>query len=357
MRDFSQDHRWLSINTATIRKSKGVELPLPQIIEACVERDIRAISPWRDQVAAAGLPLISRLVKQHGLELSGYCRGGMFTATDAGGLQAAHDDNRRAVDEARELNAKCLVLVVGALPGALAGKAAHKNLALARDQVTDGIAQLLEYARSAEMPLAIEPLHPMYAADRACINTMEQALDVCDDLDPGKTGALGVAVVIGKPDATSDYLGILAMLICVTSWATTQAFIPIVAKDHGTALYAAIARYAAPQMIVMALLVEGQNLLPAIAAIPFQGWLGVIGIAAFGFALPYSIWYWLLMRHRIDELTPFTLLMPVFGVATATWQLGEKLSEGLVLGGSIILAGLAIVVWRWKPKAEPIPPA
>ncbi|WP_298926663.1 sugar phosphate isomerase/epimerase [uncultured Ramlibacter sp.] len=194
MRDFSQDHRWLSINTATIRKSKGVELPLPQIIEACVERDIRAISPWRDQVAAAGLPLISRLVKQHGLELSGYCRGGMFTATDAGGLQAAHDDNRRAVDEARELNAKCLVLVVGALPGALAGKAAHKNLALARDQVTDGIAQLLEYARSAEMPLAIEPLHPMYAADRACINTMEQALDVCDDLDPGKTGALGVAV-------------------------------------------------------------------------------------------------------------------------------------------------------------------
>ena len=44
------------------------------------------------------------------------------------------------------------------------------------------------------MPLAIEPLHPMYAADRACINTMEQALDVCDALDPSKSGALGVAV-------------------------------------------------------------------------------------------------------------------------------------------------------------------
>ncbi|MDP3606430.1 MAG: TIM barrel protein, partial [Polaromonas sp.] len=45
-----------------------------------------------------------------------------------------------------------------------------------------------------KMPLAIEPLHPMYAADRACINTMEQALDVCDALDPGRSGALGVAV-------------------------------------------------------------------------------------------------------------------------------------------------------------------
>jgi sugar phosphate isomerase/epimerase len=194
MRDFSQDHRWLSINTATIRKSRGAELPLPQIIEACVERGIRAISPWRDQVAAAGLPAISKLVKSHGLALSGYCRGGMFPAADAAGLRLARDDNRRAVDEARELNAACLVLVVGGLPGALSGHAVHKDIALARSQVTDGIAELLEYARTARMPLAIEPLHPMYAADRACINTLEQALDVCDLLDPQRSGALGVAV-------------------------------------------------------------------------------------------------------------------------------------------------------------------
>ena len=194
MRNFSQDHRWLSINTATVRKSRGVEQPLTAIIEACMQRGIKAISPWRDQVAAAGLPVILKLVKTHGLELSGYCRGGMFPAVDAAGLQAAHDDNRRAVDEACELNAACPVLVVGGLPGALAGKAAHKDLALSRSQVSDGIAQLLDYARSCNMPLAIEPLHPMYAADRACINTMEQALDVCDALDPSKSGALGLAV-------------------------------------------------------------------------------------------------------------------------------------------------------------------
>lgn len=194
MRDFSGDHRWLSINTATVRKSRGQDLPLPQVIEACVERGIRAISPWRDQVAAAGLPVISKLVKAHGLELSGYCRGGMFTATDGAGLKAAREDNRRAVDEARELNAACLVLVVGALPGALAGKAAHKDIALSRNQVRDGIGELLDYARALRMPLAIEPLHPMYAADRACVNTMEQALDLCDELDPSTSGALGLAV-------------------------------------------------------------------------------------------------------------------------------------------------------------------
>jgi sugar phosphate isomerase/epimerase len=194
MRNFSQDHRWLSINTATVRKSLGIDLPLPEIIDACARRGIRAISPWRDQVAAVGLPAISKLVKSHGLALSGYCRGGMFPATDAAGLKAAREDNRRAVDEARELNAACLVLVVGGLPGALAGHAAHKDIALARNQVIDGIAELLDYARTLRMPLAIEPLHPMYAADRACINTLEQALDVCDRLDPQGSGALGVAV-------------------------------------------------------------------------------------------------------------------------------------------------------------------
>lgn len=194
MRDFAQDHRWLSINTATVRKQHGVEQSLPDILEACAQRGIRAVSPWRDQVAAAGLDNISRLVKTHGLELSGYCRGGMFPAVDAAGVRAAADDNRRAVDEACALNAACLVLVVGGLPGALTGKALHKDLARSRSQVHDGIAALLEYAKANHMPLAIEPLHPMYAADRACINTLEHALDVCDALDPAWTGALGVAV-------------------------------------------------------------------------------------------------------------------------------------------------------------------
>ena len=194
MRDFSADHRWLSINTATVRKQRGVEWPLLQILQACAERGIRAVAPWRDQVAAAGLRETSRRLRDLGLVLSGYCRGGMFPYTDAAGQQAARSDNLRALDEAFELGAPCLVLVVGGLPGALGGQAAHKDITLARQQVSDGIAELLEAARERRMPLAIEPLHPMYAADRACINTLAQALDVCDALDPGRTGALGVAL-------------------------------------------------------------------------------------------------------------------------------------------------------------------
>jgi sugar phosphate isomerase/epimerase len=190
MRDFSNDNRWLSLNTATVRKQGD----LASIIEACVRHGIRAIDPWRDQVAAIGLDRAVRAVRDAGLELSGYCRGGMFTA-DAAHRIEARDDNRRAIDEASALGAPCVVLVAGGLPQySRPGSAASRDIAGARTQVHDGIAEMLDYARAASMPLAIEPLHPAYAADRACVNTTRQALDICDALDPARSGALGLAL-------------------------------------------------------------------------------------------------------------------------------------------------------------------
>ena len=189
MRDFSNNHHWLSINTATVRK----QWKLDRIIDECARRGIRAISPWRDQVAAVGLDAVARRLRDAGIVLSGYCRGGFFPAADAAGLRAALDDNRRAIDEAKTLDAPCVVLVVGSLPGALEGRPAYTDIARARAEVREGIAASLEYARSVGMPLAIEPLHPMQAAERACVNTLEHALDLCDELDPRRTGALGVA--------------------------------------------------------------------------------------------------------------------------------------------------------------------
>lgn len=190
MRDFSKDHRWLSLNTATVRR----QADFVGIVEACVRKGIRAVSPWRDQVAQVGLDRAAKAVKDAGLDLSGYCRGGMFTADDAH-RQEARDDNRRAVDEAKALGAPCLVLVVGGLPQySRPGSAASKDMGAAQHQVEEGIAELLEYARAANMPLALEPLHPMYAADRACVNTMRQALDICERLDPTASGGLGLAV-------------------------------------------------------------------------------------------------------------------------------------------------------------------
>ncbi len=191
MRDFSDGPRHLSVNTATVRRQGD----LLAILEACARHGIPAISPWRDQVASVGLDRAVRLVKDAGLKLSGYCRGGLFPASGEH-RTAARDDNRRAVDEAAAMGAPCLILVAGGLPQyARPGSTPSKDLVAARAMIEDGIAELLAYARTARLPLAIEPLHPMYAADRAAVNTLAQALDIADSLDPGgRSGALGVAV-------------------------------------------------------------------------------------------------------------------------------------------------------------------
>jgi sugar phosphate isomerase/epimerase len=164
----------LSLNTATTKKQWG----LAQAIDGCVRHDIRGISPWRDQVAAMGLKNAVSSIRSNGLTVTGLCRGGFFTAKNW------RDDNRRAIEEAHALGAQCLVLVVGGLPPG------SKDLAAARETVRNSISEILPEARKAGVPLAIEPLHPMQAAERACINTLEQALDVCDALGEG----IGVAV-------------------------------------------------------------------------------------------------------------------------------------------------------------------
>ncbi len=164
----------LSLNTATVRKQWN----LAQIIDGCARHGIRGISPWRDQVAAMGLREAAKTIRAHDLTVTGLCRGGFFTAKDW------RDDNRRAIEEAHELAARCLVLVVGGLPQS------SKDLRGARERVREGIAAILPEARKAGVPLAIEPLHPMQAAERACINTLEQALDICEELGDG----IGVAV-------------------------------------------------------------------------------------------------------------------------------------------------------------------
>src|SRR5207244_3400219 len=133
MRDFSSDHRWLSLNTATVRKQGD----LLEIIDACARQNIRAIDPWRDQVAGVGLERAARAVRDAGLDLTGYCRGGMFVA-DSARRTEVRDDNRRAVDEAKALGCSCIVLVAGGLPQySRPGSAPSRDIAASWTQVHD----------------------------------------------------------------------------------------------------------------------------------------------------------------------------------------------------------------------------
>ena len=180
----------LSINLATIRE----RCTISEALDLVARLDIPAVSPWRDQIAQIGLKATARQVRELGLRVSGICRGGMFPANNQQEWEANLEDNLRALEEAVELNADCLVLVTGGLPKG------SRDLVKARQQVEEGIAWLLERAIPAGIPLAIEPLHPMYCADRSVVNTLSQALDLCDLLGEGVGVACDVYHLWWDPD-------------------------------------------------------------------------------------------------------------------------------------------------------------
>jgi sugar phosphate isomerase/epimerase len=184
----------LAINLATVRE----QCDFRKAVEACARLGVSAIGPWRDQVDRIGLAEARRVLTANSVRVTGLCRGGMFPAPDLAGRRAAIDDNRRAIDEAVALSADCLVLVTGGLPPG------PRDIAAARAMVAEGIAAILPYARSAGMALAIEPLHPMYAAERSVVNTLKQALDLCDELGVGVGVVIDVYHVWWDPDLASE---------------------------------------------------------------------------------------------------------------------------------------------------------
>lgn len=144
---------------------------------------VRGVTVWRDALATHGPAATGRILRDAGLAVVSLCRGGFFAARDAAARTAAIDDNRRIIADARDLGAPLVVLVCGSVPG--------QPLALSRSQITDGIAAVAAEAAAAGVRLGIEPLHPMYAADRSAVNTIASALDIADAVG---SPAVGVAV-------------------------------------------------------------------------------------------------------------------------------------------------------------------
>lgn len=150
---------------------------LRQCVDACARHGVGWIAPWRDRVAEAGLQQSAQMIRDAGLRVSSLCRGGFFPASTEAQRRAAIDDNLRALDEAAELGAPALVLVCGPAP--------DRDIDAARSMVAGGIAAIAGHARDRGVKLGVEPLHPMFAADRSVITTLAEALDLAERFDAG----------------------------------------------------------------------------------------------------------------------------------------------------------------------------
>ena len=186
MRELSGRLDLCSVNTATL----GFQTAIEETIDAVAAAGYGAICPWRRELDGKSVAAVAQRIRDAGLAVSGYCRSTYLPAVSREQFNANIEDNRRAIDQSAELGAACFVMVVGSLPEG------SRDLAGAREQIAEGTALLLEHARARGTRLALEPLHPMYANDRSCLNTLEQALDLAEAIEPGSTDdpSLGVAV-------------------------------------------------------------------------------------------------------------------------------------------------------------------
>jgi sugar phosphate isomerase/epimerase len=157
---------------------------LPKAIKGCVDAGLGGIGIWREQLAEVGLDEACRLVADSGLRVSSLCRGGFFTTADRAEAEAAETDNRAAIEEAAALNAVTLVLVPGGLP------LGDRDLQAARDRADRALERLVPYAHDHGVTLGIEPMNPIYAADRGVISTLAQALDIAERFEPEDVGVV-----------------------------------------------------------------------------------------------------------------------------------------------------------------------
>lgn len=166
-----------SINQMTVK-----QLSMPELAEECGRLGIGNVGLWREPVRSYGLEATAKLVRDAGLTVTTLCRGGFLTAIEPAERATALDDNRRAVDEAATLGTDVLVLVSGGLP------AGSRDLRGARERIADALGELGPYAEERGVKLAIEPLHPMYAADRCVVSTLAQALDLAERFPAQQVG-------------------------------------------------------------------------------------------------------------------------------------------------------------------------
>ena len=184
MRELAGHDDLCCINTGTL----GYREPLEVTARRAAEAGFGCITPWRQEVDEDHPERAAAAIRDAGLRAAGYCRTTYFTGADESARRDAVASNRKALEVAAVLGAPYLVAVVGGMAGG------SRDIHAGRQQILDGLSELIPTIRATGVRIALEPLHPFYAADRSLLNTVAQAHEWCDQLDPDAQGLFGIAV-------------------------------------------------------------------------------------------------------------------------------------------------------------------
>lgn len=157
----------------------------------------------------------------------------------------------------------------------------------------------------------------------------------------------GLLVIFGAPRLQGQETGIALVLGGAFMWAIGQVLVRRIGGVGGIAMIAWIAVFATPQLWLLTLLLEGDPR-PALAAADLSVWAAVVYMGVAMTAMAYACWYHVLGRYEAGTVGPFILLTPVLSVLGGWLFLGEPLTGAILLGGAILIAGVALLVVERK---------
>ncbi len=162
----------------------------------------------------------------------------------------------------------------------------------------------------------------------------------------------GVVLLAGEPRVQSD-LGALALIIVAAFvWSVSNIQIKQIGPLDGFALNAYFSLFAAPQLLMVSMIFEHDQI-PALAAADWRAFVSIVYMAIAVTIISYALWYKLLRRYAVNVIMPLTLLVPVAGVASGVAFLGDSLTWRTMLGGFATLAGVGIIVVRRPQLSDP----
>ena len=159
----------------------------------------------------------------------------------------------------------------------------------------------------------------------------------------------GVALIAGAPSLRNQLFPAFLVIAGVFTWAIGQVMIKKMVKITGFQLIAWVSVFAGPQMLVSSLILESDHL-SLLKNATLIGWGSVIYMGIVMTALGYGIWYHLLKKYDINQVVPFLLLLPVTSILGAVLFLGERPSIRILIGGMIVITGVAVIVMLGQSK-------
>ena len=159
----------------------------------------------------------------------------------------------------------------------------------------------------------------------------------------------GVFILTGAPNLEGKYFGVLLTLSGAFTWSLGAVMAKPLSKKIGAfALMTWLAVFSGPMLILISAIVNG-NPIQYILIANFNSWLTVLYLGFFMQPAAYGAWYYVLSKYPVNKVMPVLLLLPITGLITAIFLLGEDPPKQVFLGGTVIVLGVGMILFS-KPK-------